>query len=137
MSTRCTSVQDDACTVILSQFLNICRILERESRYFSTLKQFHMALKYIQTSLQDIRNKLAKSTGEVYHASHTAVVQLIQDHVAAWKRERSTLRERLVLVYRTRIEMSEQLTKEREDSATMATKLKIQLKEVEEKCTSE
>ena len=117
--------------------LNICRILERESRYFSTLKQFHMTVKYIQTSLQDIRNKLAESTSEVYHSDRTSVVQLIQDHVAAWKRERTTLRERLVVVDRTRIEMGEQLTREREDSATMATKLKAWLKEVEEKCTSE
>ena len=117
--------------------LNICRILDRESQYFSTLKQFHMTVKYIQTSLQDIRNKLAESTGEVYHSVRTSVVQLIQDHVAAWKRERTTLRERLVVVDRTRIEMSEQLTRERGDSATMATKLKIRLKEVEEKCTSE
>ena len=96
-----------------------------------------MTVKYIQTSLQDIRNELAESTGEVYHASHSSVVQLVQDHVAAWKRERTTLREHLVVVDRTRIEISEQLTREREDSATMATKLKIRLKEVEEKCTSE
>ena len=96
-----------------------------------------MTVKYIQTSLQDIRNKLAESTSEVYHTSHTAVVQLIQDHVAAWKREGSTLKERLVAIDRTRIEMGEQLTREREDSATMATQLKKQLKEVEEKCTSE
>ena len=121
----------------LKPILNICRILERESQYFSTLKHFHMTVKYIQTSLQDIRNELAESTSEVYHASHTSVVQLIQDHVAAWKRERSTLRERLVVVDRTRIEMSEQLAREREDSTTMATQFKVQLKEVEEKCTSE
>ena len=104
--------------------LNICRILERESQYFSTLKQFHMTVKYIQTFLQDIQNKLAENTGEVYHSDRTSVVQLIQDHVAAWKRERTTLRERLVVVDRTRTEMGEQLTREREDSATMATKLK-------------
>ena len=121
----------------LKPILNICRILERESRYFSTLKQFHMTVKYIQTSLQDIRNELAESTSEVYHSDHTSVVQLVQDHVAAWKRGRSTLRERLVVIDRTRIEMGEQLTREREDSATMATKLKVRLKEVEEKCTSE
>ena len=115
------------------------RILEREKQYYSILRQLHQSVKLIQTVLPVMKKTLSNNMLDDHHSCCAAIIQLIKNSVASWQKEICLLKEQLAKADGTKIEVTEQLVKERETSASTAAQvleLREQLRNAEEKCTS-